>query len=90
MRGLAIAVAGVLIGGVVPASSQSSVPAKPTVPPPPVLYDASQIRAPIGHRQPRPNPEFTPEQRRSVDPIEDMAREDAALARRINGICRGC
>ena len=54
------------------------------------LYDASQFRAPIGHLQPRLSSEIKPGQLSTADPIEDMAREDAILARRINGICRGC
>ncbi len=53
------------------------------------LYDASQFQAPVGHRQPRPA-EIKPPEPAATDPMEDLERENAMLARRIGGICRGC
>ena len=92
MRVLAIAAAG-LLASVSPNSAQTSmVPATSAdrITPDRQLYDASPVRAPVGHRQPRLSPEIKPAAPKANDPIEDMAREEAMLARRISGICRGC
>jgi hypothetical protein len=44
--------------------------------------------APIGHRQPRADQ--VPSAKNPTDPNDPVNRENAALDRMINGICRGC
>ena len=44
--------------------------------------------APVGHRQPRADQ--VPSAKNPVDPSDPVDRENAALDRMINGICRGC
>jgi hypothetical protein len=44
--------------------------------------------APVGHRQPRADQ--VPSAKNPVDPNDPVDRENAALDRMINGICRGC
>jgi hypothetical protein len=44
--------------------------------------------APIGHRQPRADQ--VPSEKNLSDPNDPIAREDAALDRKIKSICRGC
>ena len=44
--------------------------------------------APIGHRQPRADQ--VPSAKNPIDPNDPVNRENAALDRMINGICRGC
>jgi len=44
--------------------------------------------APVGHRQPRVDQ--VPSERSPMDPNDQSTRENAALDRMINGICRGC
>jgi len=89
MRLVAIAAIGCLAGVSASVAQTPGAPATRTGPDR-QPYDASQFRAPIGHLQPRLSPDIKPGQPSAVDPIEDMAREDAILARRISGICRGC
>jgi hypothetical protein len=50
----------------------------------PLLPDA----APVGHRQPRADQ--VPPEKNLMDPNDPVNRENAALDRMINGICRGC
>lgn len=93
MRLLLIALGGCLLTSATPGSAQTLI--APTAPPSSVapdrqVYDASQFRAPVGNRQPRLTTEPTPAEPVRTDPVDDLAREDAMLARRINGICRGC
>ena len=45
--------------------------------------------APVGHRQPRAD-QVPPEKNLTGDPNDPIDRENAALDRMINGICRGC
>ena len=44
--------------------------------------------APVGHRQPRADQ--VPDERRLGDPNDAIDREEAAVDRKIKGICRGC
>jgi hypothetical protein len=44
--------------------------------------------APVGHRQPRADQ--VPSEKTLMDPNDPVNRENAALDRMINGICRGC
>jgi hypothetical protein len=44
--------------------------------------------APVGHRQPRADQ--VPSAKNPMDPNDPIDRENAALDRMINGICRGC
>ena len=45
--------------------------------------------APIGHRQPRAD-QVPSEKNLMGDPNDPINRENAALDRMVNGICRGC
>jgi hypothetical protein len=44
--------------------------------------------APVGHRQPRVNE--VPSEKDLANPNDPIAREDAALDRKLKSICRGC
>ena len=44
--------------------------------------------APVGHRQPRAGQ--VPDEKNLGDPNDPINRENAALDRMVNGICRGC
>lgn len=44
--------------------------------------------APVGHRQPRRDE--VPSERNLSNPNDPIAREDAALDRKLKSICRGC
>jgi hypothetical protein len=44
--------------------------------------------APIGHRQPRAD-QF-PSEKNAINPDDLLSKENAALDRKIKGICRGC
>jgi hypothetical protein len=44
--------------------------------------------APVGHRQPRADQ--VPSAKKPMDPNDPVDRENAALDRMMNGICRGC
>ena len=44
--------------------------------------------APVGHRQPRADQ--VPSEKNLMDPNDPVNKENAALDRMINGICRGC
>ena len=44
--------------------------------------------APVGHRQPRAGD--VPSEKNLSDPNDALARENAALDRKIKSICRGC
>jgi hypothetical protein len=44
--------------------------------------------APVGHRQ--PHADQVPSEKNLMDPNDPVNRENAALDRMINGICRGC
>jgi hypothetical protein len=44
--------------------------------------------APVGHRQPRADQ--VPLEKNLMDPNDPVNKENAALDRMINGICRGC
>ena len=44
--------------------------------------------APVGHRQPRRGD--VPSERNIDNPNDPIAREDAALDRKLKSICRGC
>jgi len=45
--------------------------------------------APVGHRQPRAD-QVPSEKNLMGDPNDPINRENAALDRMVNGICRGC
>ena len=57
---------------------------------PPSTNSGQQLlpEAPVGHRQPRADQ--VPSEKNLMDPIDPVNRENAALDRMINGICRGC
>ena len=44
--------------------------------------------APVGHRQPRADQ--VPPEKNLSDPNDPLSKENAALDRKIKGICRGC
>ena len=44
--------------------------------------------APIGHRQPRASD--LPSEKNLRDPNDPLSKENAALDKKINSICRGC
>jgi hypothetical protein len=44
--------------------------------------------APVGHRQPRADQ--VPSEKNPMDPNDPVNQENAALDRKIKGICRGC
>jgi hypothetical protein len=46
------------------------------------------LDAPVGHRQPRADQ--VPSEKNLMDPNDPVNKENAALDRMINGICRGC
>ena len=52
------------------------------------LDQQSLPEAPVGHRQPRADQ--VPSEKNLTDPSDPINRENAALDRMINGICRGC
>jgi hypothetical protein len=45
-------------------------------------------QAPIGHRQPRASD--VPDEKNLSNPNDALAKENAALDRKIKSICRGC
>jgi hypothetical protein len=59
-------------------------------PGPPSLTISGQqlLDAPVGHRQPRADQ--VPSEKSLMDPNDPVNKENAALDRMINGICRGC
>ena len=78
----------IVLASITPALAQSGVipPPNLTAPPP----DRPIPEAPIGHRQPRAA-ELPPQNPNNVENPQDAnSREDAALDRKIKGICRGC
>jgi hypothetical protein len=52
------------------------------------LDPQSLPQEPVGHRQPRADQ--VPSEKNLTDPSDPINRENAALDRMINGICRGC
>ena len=44
--------------------------------------------APVGHRQPRAGD--VPSEKNLADPNDALAKENAALEKKIKSICRGC
>src|SRR3954454_7604095 len=44
--------------------------------------------APVGHRQPRADQ--IPSEKNGINPNDPLSKENAALDRKIKGICRGC
>jgi hypothetical protein len=62
----------------------------PSAPPPSTNSDKQLLpEAPVGHRQPRAD-QVPPEKNLMGDPNDPINRENAALDRMVNGICRGC
>ena len=58
--------------------------------PPSASQDKQMLpEAPVGHRQPRAD-QVPSEKNLMDDPNDPINRENAALDRMINGICRGC
>jgi hypothetical protein len=58
---------------------------------PPSTNSGQQLQpdaAPVGHRQPRADQ--VPSEKNLMDPSDPVNRENAALDRMFNGICRGC
>ncbi len=45
-------------------------------------------QAPVGHRQPRASD--VPSEKNIIDPNDPLAKENAALDKKIKSICRGC
>jgi hypothetical protein len=59
--------------------------------PPPSTNPDRQLlpdEAPVGHRQPRADQ--VPSEKNLMNPNDPVNQENAALDRKINGICRGC
>ena len=46
------------------------------------------LPAPVGHRQPRAGD--VPSDKYAADPNDPLAKENAALDRKLKSICRGC
>ena len=62
----------------------------PSAPPPSTSADKQLLpEAPVGHRQPRAD-QVPSEKNLMGDPNDPINRENAALDRMVNGICRGC
>jgi hypothetical protein len=84
-------VAVVLIAGLAGISSVSAqsgaIPSPNLTTPPPQGQTFPQ--APVGHRQPRAG-DIPSERNQSENSQAAVDREDAALDRKIKGICRGC
>ena len=86
MRKLLLSMALVVLAGDPAAYAQggaSSVPknsGQPTIQP--------TIPAPVGHRQPRASD--VPNEKNLGDPNDPLSKENAALDKKIKGICRGC
>ena len=89
--GLMIGV-GLVTASCVAASAQSGVIPSPnlTAPPPARSDNRPLPQAPVGHRQPRATDlaPISDDSRQATE--EENARQDAALDRRMKGICRGC
>lgn len=89
MRTLMIVCAVALIAGGSAAVAQSNAVPSPNLTAPPATTNGGAIgTAPVGHRQPRAGE--VPSEKNPANPQDAINREDAALDRKINGICRGC
>jgi hypothetical protein len=66
-----------------PAAPSSTNPAAPSS-----TNSGQQLLPDGGHRQPRADQ--VPSDKNLMDPNDPVNRENAALDRMINGICRGC
>jgi hypothetical protein len=62
----------------------------PSAPPPSTNTDKRllPLPAPVGHRQPQADQ--VPDEKNLDDPNDLLNRENAAMARTVKGICRGC
>ena len=69
------------------AIAQTAGSRNPSAPPPSTNPDKPG-EAPVGPRQPRADQ--VPSEKNLMDPNDPVDRENAALDRMINGICRGC
>lgn len=87
MRKLIIVSAIVLMAGGTTALAQNAIQSPNLTAPPPA--NATFPEAPIGHRQPRAG-DIPSEKNRAENPQDAINREDAALDRKIKGICKGC
>ena len=83
MRRLITAAALLLFGFAANAQTATPGSSTPSANPPPPARGA-----PVGHRQPRADQ--VPSTNNPSDPNDPANREDAALDRKIKGICRGC
>jgi hypothetical protein len=70
------------------AIAQPAGPRNPAAPPSMNSDQRLVPDAPVGHRQPRADQ--LPSEKGLMDPNDPVNRENAALDRMINGICRGC
>ena len=71
------------------AIAQTAGSRNPSAPPPSTNPDKRLLpEAPVGHRQPRADQ--VPDEKNLGDPNDPINRENAALDRLVNGICRGC
>jgi hypothetical protein len=89
MRKLMTTVAFLILAGPSAAMAQTVGSRNPAAPP--SANSDQQLLpdpAPIGHRQPRADQ--VPSEKNLADPNDPMNRENAALDRKIQGICRGC
>ena len=72
------------------AIAQTAGSRNPSAPPPSTNPDKRSLpEAPVGHRQPRVD-QVPSEKNLMGDPNDPINRENAALDRMVNGICRGC
>jgi hypothetical protein len=69
-------------------STQPGGTRNPAAPPSMNLNQQSLPEAPVGHRQ--PHADQVPSENNLMNPNDPINRENAALDRMINGICRGC
>ena len=88
MRKLITTIAVLALVGSSAAIAQTAGSRNPAAPP--LTNSADQVlpEAPVGHRQPRADQ--VPSEKSLMDPNDPVNRENAALDRMINGICRGC
>jgi len=72
------------------AIAQTAGSQNPSAPPPSANPNKQLVpEAPVGHRQPRAD-QVPSEKNLMGDPNDPLNRENAALDRKVKGICRGC
>jgi hypothetical protein len=88
MRKLMTTIAFLILAGTPVAMAQTVGSRNPAAPPSTNSDQQLVPDAPVGHRQPRADQ--VPPEKNLTDPNDAINRENAALDRKIQGICRGC